>query len=75
MQDVIAFETKLAEITIPPEERRDEEKLYTLMSLSELQRKAPMVRTSSCRKFWFLSSLVAKGYNVRIARPIYKNSR
>ncbi|XP_020280455.1 endothelin-converting enzyme 1 isoform X3 [Pseudomyrmex gracilis] len=43
MQDVITFETKLAEITIPPEERRDEEKLYTLMSLSELQRKAPMI--------------------------------
>ncbi|XP_035742254.1 endothelin-converting enzyme homolog isoform X1 [Vespa mandarinia] len=40
MQDVIAFETRLANITTPQEERRDEEKLYHLMSLSELQRKA-----------------------------------
>lgn len=46
MQDVINFETKLAEITTPPEERRDEEKLYNLMSLNELQRKAPFVRLS-----------------------------
>lgn len=44
MQDIIDFETRLAEITIPPEERRDEEKLYNLMQLSELQRKAPFVR-------------------------------
>lgn len=44
MQAVIDFETKLAQITIPPEERRDEEKLYNLMSLSDLQHKAPFVR-------------------------------
>ncbi|XP_014472426.1 PREDICTED: endothelin-converting enzyme 1 isoform X1 [Dinoponera quadriceps] len=43
MQDIIDFETRLAEITTPPEERRDEEKLYNLMSLSELQRKAPFM--------------------------------
>lgn len=54
MQDVIAFETKLAEITIPPEERRDEEKMYNLMSLSELQRKAPFVRLS----FFILSYIL-----------------
>ena len=44
MQDVISFETKLAEITIPYGERRDEEKIYNLMSLSDLQQKAPFVR-------------------------------
>lgn len=44
MQDVISFETRLAEITIPYGERRDEEKIYNLMSLSELQQKAPFVR-------------------------------
>lgn len=43
MQDVVDFETKLAQIMTPLEERRDEEKLYNLMSLSELQRKAPFV--------------------------------
>ncbi|KYN10108.1 Endothelin-converting enzyme 1 [Trachymyrmex cornetzi] len=43
MQDVISFETKLAEITIPYGERRDEEKIYNLMSLSDLQQKAPFM--------------------------------
>ncbi|KAG7209982.1 hypothetical protein KM043_011568 [Ampulex compressa] len=43
MQDVINFETRLAEITTPPEERRDEEKLYNLMSLSDLQRRASFI--------------------------------
>jgi membrane metallo-endopeptidase-like protein 1 len=43
MQDIIDFETKLAEITIPQEERRDEEKLYNIMTISELQDKAPFV--------------------------------
>ncbi|XP_043785236.1 endothelin-converting enzyme homolog isoform X4 [Apis laboriosa] len=41
MQDVIQFETKLARIMTLPENRRDKEKLYNLMSLNELQRKAP----------------------------------
>lgn len=43
MQDIIEFETRLAEITIPQSERRDEEKLYNLMPLSELQAQAPFV--------------------------------
>lgn len=47
VQAIIDFETKLAKITIPPEERRDEEKLYNLMTLSDLQRKAPFVRLLS----------------------------
>lgn len=45
MQDVIQFETKLARIMTSPENRRDKEKLYNLMSLNELQRKAPFVST------------------------------
>ncbi|KAJ9601453.1 hypothetical protein L9F63_000370, partial [Diploptera punctata] len=43
MQAVIDFETKLAEITSPPEDRRDEEKLYHLMPLSEVQNMAPFM--------------------------------
>ena len=43
MQDIIDFETKLAEITTPQEKRRDEEKLYNIMTISELQEKAPFV--------------------------------
>jgi len=47
MKDVIRFETRLAEITTPPENRRDEEKIYNLMSLNDLQRTAPFVRLTS----------------------------
>jgi len=47
MKDVIRFETRLAQITIPPEDRRDEEKIYNLMSLNDLQQTAPFVRLTS----------------------------
>lgn len=43
MQAVIDFETKLANITTPNELRRDEEKLYNLMTIADLQEKAPFV--------------------------------
>jgi endothelin-converting enzyme len=43
MQAVIDFETRIAEITTPPEERRDEEKLYHLMPLKEVQQLASFV--------------------------------
>lgn len=43
MQAVVDFETKLANITEPPELRRDEEKLYNLMSLAELNEQAPFI--------------------------------
>jgi len=49
MQAVIDFETKIAEITSPPEDRRDEEKLYHLMPLKEVQRIAPFVSD----KLWY----------------------
>jgi neprilysin len=43
MQEIIDFETRLAEITIPNEERRDEESLYNLMTLTQLQEDAPFI--------------------------------
>lgn len=43
MQAVVDFETRLANITEPPEFRRDEEKLYNLMSLSEMNEMAPFI--------------------------------
>ncbi|KAK0166542.1 hypothetical protein PV328_004952 [Microctonus aethiopoides] len=43
MQAIINFETKLAEITTPQDERRDEEKLYNLMSIGQLQKLAPFI--------------------------------
>lgn len=47
MQDVVDFETRLANITEPPEFRRDEEKLYNLMSLAEMNEMAPFVSQSA----------------------------
>lgn len=43
MQDIIDFETDLANITVPNDMRRDEETLYKLITLSELQEKADFV--------------------------------
>lgn len=43
MKEVIEFETRLAQITIPADERRDEEKMYNLMAVAELQDLAPFV--------------------------------
>nr|CAD7574544.1 unnamed protein product [Timema californicum] len=43
MQEVINFETMLADITVPAENRRDEEKLYHLMSISQVQELAPFL--------------------------------
>ncbi|XP_046673742.1 endothelin-converting enzyme homolog isoform X3 [Homalodisca vitripennis] len=43
MQQVIDFETKLADITIPSEDRRDEEKMYHRVAIAELQEIAPFM--------------------------------
>ncbi|XP_014239311.1 endothelin-converting enzyme homolog isoform X5 [Cimex lectularius] len=43
MKNIIDFETKLAEITIPDEERRDEEKMYHLMTVADLENLAPFI--------------------------------
>ncbi|XP_046387959.1 endothelin-converting enzyme homolog isoform X2 [Ischnura elegans] len=43
MSAVIDFETELANITTPADERRDEEKMYHLMSIADLQEKAPFM--------------------------------
>jgi len=38
MKDVVAFETEIANVTIPAEDRRDDEKMYHAMNLTELQK-------------------------------------
>lgn len=43
MYEVLEFETRLAEITTPAEERRDEETLYNQMTIRELQQLAPFI--------------------------------
>ncbi|XP_039285677.1 endothelin-converting enzyme homolog [Nilaparvata lugens] len=43
MREVIEFETRLAEITIPSDERRDEEKAYHQMSIASLEDLAPFI--------------------------------
>lgn len=48
MKEVIEFETRLAKFTEPDEDKRDEEKAYHIMSISELQNLAPFVCVSFC---------------------------
>eukprot|EP00072_Mus_musculus_P046409 XP_006521755.2 PREDICTED: endothelin-converting enzyme 2 isoform X2 [Mus musculus] len=43
MQQVLELEIQLANITVPQDQRRDEEKIYHKMSISELQALAPAV--------------------------------
>ncbi|XP_036392017.1 endothelin-converting enzyme 2b isoform X2 [Megalops cyprinoides] len=43
MQQILDFETALANITVPQDERRDEEKIYHKITISELQLLAPAV--------------------------------
>jgi endothelin-converting enzyme len=43
LQDIINFEKELANITIPSEERRDDEKLYHAKNISQLQELSPVV--------------------------------
>ncbi|KAM7160896.1 endothelin-converting enzyme 2 [Macrochelys suwanniensis] len=43
MEQVLEFETLLANITVPQDERRDDEKIYHKMSMAELQALAPAI--------------------------------
>ncbi|XDV31658.1 hypothetical protein PO909_002622, partial [Leuciscus waleckii] len=43
MQQILDFETALANITVPQDERRDEEKIYHKITIAELQVLAPAV--------------------------------
>jgi membrane metallo-endopeptidase-like protein 1 len=43
MKDILEFETELAKITIPADERRDDEKMYHSRTLAQLQSLAPAV--------------------------------
>ncbi|XP_072047750.1 neprilysin-1-like [Amphiura filiformis] len=43
MTDVLEFETKLANLSTPEEERRDNEKLYNPTTIGELQRDVPEI--------------------------------
>ncbi|RXM99755.1 Endothelin-converting enzyme 2 [Acipenser ruthenus] len=43
MQQILDFETTLANITVPQDERRDEEKIYHKMTVADLQTLAPVI--------------------------------
>ncbi|XP_033097891.1 neprilysin-1-like [Anneissia japonica] len=43
MADLLEFETKLANLTTPNDERRDSEALYNLMTLKELSANVPLI--------------------------------
>ncbi|XP_014223619.1 endothelin-converting enzyme homolog isoform X2 [Trichogramma pretiosum] len=69
MQNIIDFETKIAEITTPQEERRDEEKMYNLMTLQELQEKAPFF--SWLKYFQNATSLLNKTISNQMKVVVY----
>lgn len=54
MKEVIQFETRLAMFTEPDENRRDEEKAYHIMPISELQNLAPFVSVQVFLNHFFL---------------------
>lgn len=58
MQQVLDFETQLANITVPQAERRDDEKIYHKMSIAELQ--VGMAQSSLGRPFWDIWGLVQR---------------
>ena len=43
MKSIIEFETEIAQVTTPSEDRRDDEKLYHAMNLTSLQSTVDMV--------------------------------
>uniref|UniRef100_T1KLB5 Uncharacterized protein n=1 Tax=Tetranychus urticae TaxID=32264 RepID=T1KLB5_TETUR len=43
VDDLIEFETRLAEITVPSENRTDDDKIYQRITLQELQKAAPAI--------------------------------
>lgn len=46
MQGILQFETEVANITAPSDERRDDEKMYHALNITELQTLAPEVNDS-----------------------------
>uniref|UniRef100_A0A1Q3G4E4 Putative m13 family peptidase n=4 Tax=Culex tarsalis TaxID=7177 RepID=A0A1Q3G4E4_CULTA len=73
MTDVIAFETKLAEITTPQDQRRDDEENYHLMTIHELQEKAPFInwRDHFEEAFRLVKRKITEKENVVVYAPDY----
>ena len=51
MKNIIEFETEIARVTTPSEDRRDDEKLYHAMNLTSLQSTVDMVSLIELSKF------------------------
>ncbi|GFS77745.1 endothelin-converting enzyme homolog [Trichonephila clavipes] len=53
MKDILDFETKLAEITLPDEEKMDQDKIYEKMTISDLQELMPFIHWTHYFNFAF----------------------
>lgn len=73
MKEVIKFETELAEITIPAEERRDDEQLYNKKTIAQLQELAPVIKWQRYFNFAFqkVGRNISKDEEVVIYAPQY----
>ncbi|XP_065582225.1 endothelin-converting enzyme homolog isoform X2 [Artemia franciscana] len=73
MKDIIAFETQLAQITMPSSERRDEEKLYHSMAIGELEFIAPFISWPDyfSHAFSFVNKSISVNQSVVVYAPNY----
>ncbi|XP_050440640.1 endothelin-converting enzyme homolog [Adelges cooleyi] len=73
MKDVIEFESRLAEFTEPDENKRDEEKAYHLMSISELQNLAPFIQWNHYfnSAFRYVNRKITNKENVVVYSPSF----
>lgn len=51
MQQILEFETALANITVPQDQRRDEEKIYHKVTIAELQVRTHHLRNKQMRNW------------------------
>ncbi|KAB7498346.1 Endothelin-converting enzyme 1 [Armadillidium nasatum] len=71
-EDILAFETELARISTPDDERRDDEKLYHNMTLNELTRRAPIDWTTFVNSaFKKINRLLSSKEEVVVYAPEY----
>ncbi len=72
-EEVLAFETRIANITIPAEERRDDERMYHKMTLKEVQTMAPFINWTEYFTFAFeqVNEIISEDEEVVLYTPDY----
>ena len=66
MEAVVEFETRIANITVPAEDRRDDERMYHRLSIGKLQRLAPAIDWLA----YFRTAFDQINYNLTEREPV-----